>query len=201
MSEATVQSETRRKAEVALIKKAWTDEAFADRVRNDPRAAFEEVLGEVNGGTKLPRGLQVKLLDETNGTIYLVVPAAGTSVGGPSEPLTAESRRSDFDAALTAKASQDADFRAQLLRDAKTAYQAQLTSIKPEAELPEAISVEAVEESSSVMYLRLPVAPPDLAQRELSDEELREVAGGVVAAAVACVSYVYVGVAVAVAAA
>jgi hypothetical protein len=185
---------------VALIKRAWTDEAFADRVRKDPRAAFEEVLGEVDGGTKVPRGVQVKLLDETCGTLYLVLPPAGAPVSGPSGPLTEQSRRTDFDAALTAKASQDAEFRAELLRDPKAAYQAQLTDINPEAQLPEAISVEAFEESTSVMYLRLPAPPPDLAQRELSDEELREVAGGAAAVGVAITSVAYaVGIVVAVA--
>jgi hypothetical protein len=61
---------TRRDVELQLIEKAWKDEAFRQALRSDPQGAVESVLGG-----KLPAGLQVKLVEETPDTFYLVLPA------------------------------------------------------------------------------------------------------------------------------
>jgi hypothetical protein len=61
---------TRRDFELQLIEKAWKDEAFRQALRSDPRGAVEKTLG-----SKLPAGLQVKLVEETADTFYLVLPA------------------------------------------------------------------------------------------------------------------------------
>src|SRR5437773_7649927 len=44
--------------------------AFRQALRSDPRGAVEKTLG-----SKLPAGLQVKLVEETADTFYLVLPA------------------------------------------------------------------------------------------------------------------------------
>jgi hypothetical protein len=61
---------TRRDFELQLIEKAWKDEAFRQALRSDPRGAVEQALG-----AKLPVGLQVKLVEESADTFYLVLPA------------------------------------------------------------------------------------------------------------------------------
>jgi Nitrile hydratase, alpha chain len=61
---------TRRDVELQLIEKAWKDDAFRQALRTDPRGAVEKALG-----SKLPAGLQVKVLEETGDTFYLVLPA------------------------------------------------------------------------------------------------------------------------------
>jgi Nitrile hydratase, alpha chain len=61
---------SRREFELQLIEKAWKDEAFRQALRSDPRGAVERVLGG-----KLPAGVQVKLVEETADTFYLVLPA------------------------------------------------------------------------------------------------------------------------------
>lgn len=60
---------TRRDMEAALIKRALQDEGFARELRADPKAAIE---GEVG---KLPEGIEIKLVEETPNTLYLVLPA------------------------------------------------------------------------------------------------------------------------------
>jgi hypothetical protein len=56
--------------ELQLIEKAWKDDAFRQALRTDPRGAVESALG-----SKLPAGLQVKVVAESADTFYLVLPA------------------------------------------------------------------------------------------------------------------------------
>ena len=72
---------TRREFELQLIEKAWKDEAFRQALRSDPQGTVESVLGG-----KLPAGLQVKLVEETADTFYLVLPAKPNRV--PAGQLT-----------------------------------------------------------------------------------------------------------------
>jgi hypothetical protein len=60
----------RRDVELQLIEKAWKEDAFRQALRSDPRGAVEKALA-----AKLPAGLQVKLIEETADTCYLVLPA------------------------------------------------------------------------------------------------------------------------------
>jgi hypothetical protein len=61
---------TRREFELQLIEKAWKDDAFRQALRTDPQGTVESALGG-----KLPAGVQVKLVEETADTFYLVLPA------------------------------------------------------------------------------------------------------------------------------
>jgi hypothetical protein len=61
---------TRRDFELQLIEKAWKDDAFRQALRRDPQGTVESVLGG-----KLPAGVQVKLVEESANTFYLVLPA------------------------------------------------------------------------------------------------------------------------------
>jgi Nitrile hydratase, alpha chain len=72
---------TRRDFELQLIEKAWKDDAFRQVLRSDPRGAVEKELG-----AKLPAGLQVKLVEESADTFYLVLPAKPDR--GPAGQLT-----------------------------------------------------------------------------------------------------------------
>jgi Nitrile hydratase, alpha chain len=61
---------TRREFELQLIEKAWKDAAFRQALVTDPRGAVERELGG-----QLPAGLQVKVVEESADTCYLVLPA------------------------------------------------------------------------------------------------------------------------------
>ena len=60
---------TRRDMEADIIARALKDEGFARELRADPRAAIGREVG------KLPEGIEVKLVEETPDTLYLVLPA------------------------------------------------------------------------------------------------------------------------------
>jgi hypothetical protein len=67
MSEATGRAEMERR----LIEKSVEDEAFRQRLIEDPKGAVEQELG-----TQLPEGVRVVAVEETADTIYLVLPSA-----------------------------------------------------------------------------------------------------------------------------
>jgi Nitrile hydratase, alpha chain len=60
----------RRAFELQLIEKAWKDAAFRQALVKDPQGAVERELGG-----KLPARVQVKVVQETADTCYLVLPA------------------------------------------------------------------------------------------------------------------------------
>jgi len=67
MSEATGRAQMERR----LIEKSLQDEAFRQRLIEDPKGAVEDELG-----TRLPEGVRVVAVEETADTIYLVLPSA-----------------------------------------------------------------------------------------------------------------------------
>jgi hypothetical protein len=72
MSEATGRQEMERR----LIEKSLQDEDFRQRLIEDPKGAVEDELG-----TRLPEGVEVKTVEETQDTIYLVLPSASAAGG------------------------------------------------------------------------------------------------------------------------
>jgi len=67
MSEATGRQEMERK----LIQRSLEDDAFRQRLLEDPKAAVEQELG-----MGLPEEVRVVAVEETADTIYLVLPSA-----------------------------------------------------------------------------------------------------------------------------
>ena len=66
-----------------LIEKSVEDESFRQRLMEDPKGAVEEELG-----TRLPEEVRVVTVEETQDTIYLVLPAtpmAGAESGTLSD--------------------------------------------------------------------------------------------------------------------
>lgn len=64
----------RTQLEAKLIARAWKDESFAAQLRADPKGALQAAIAEMNPGATLPDDLEVKVLEETSTTLYLVVP-------------------------------------------------------------------------------------------------------------------------------
>ena len=67
----------RSEIERRLIERSLEEEAFRRRLLDDPKATVEEELA-----TRLPEGVQVRALEETADTIYLVLPSAPPLGGG-----------------------------------------------------------------------------------------------------------------------
>ena len=73
MSEATDRQEVER----WLIEKSLEDEDFRQRLMEDPKGAVEQELG-----TQLPEEVRVVAVEETQDTIYLVLPSSTPMAGG-----------------------------------------------------------------------------------------------------------------------
>jgi Nitrile hydratase, alpha chain len=67
MSEASGRTEMER----SIVQRSLEDENFRQRLLDDPKAAVEEELG-----TRLPEGVQIRAVEETADTIYLVLPSS-----------------------------------------------------------------------------------------------------------------------------
>ena len=62
---------SRAELERKLIQRSLQDEGFRRRLLADPHAALEEELG-----ARLPQEVEVRAVEETQDTIYLVLPSA-----------------------------------------------------------------------------------------------------------------------------
>jgi hypothetical protein len=76
MSEATGRQEMER----MLIEKSVEDEAFRQRLIEDPKGAVEQELG-----TRLPEEVRVVTVEESADTIYLVLPSTPMAGAGDVE--------------------------------------------------------------------------------------------------------------------
>jgi Nitrile hydratase, alpha chain len=71
MTEASGGGGSRAEVERRLIQRSLQDEAFRQRMLADPRAVIEQELG-----SRLPESVEVRVVEETADTIYLVLPSA-----------------------------------------------------------------------------------------------------------------------------
>jgi nitrile hydratase alpha subunit len=71
---------SRRDIELRLIEKSFRDEAFRQQLLREPKSAVEQELG-----TQLPEGIQVRVVQETAETLYLVLPTASSPVSQRGE--------------------------------------------------------------------------------------------------------------------
>lgn len=78
MSEGT--EFTRRDLEVAIVKKAWDDSAYRERLLQNPKGVFQEELAVLEEGAQLPDTLEVQVLEETSNKLYLVIPRAPSGI-------------------------------------------------------------------------------------------------------------------------
>jgi hypothetical protein len=76
MTEAAGGGSGRAEMERRLIERSLEDEEFRQRLLDDPKAAVEQELGSA-----LPEGVDVRVVEESSDTIYLVLPGASV-VGG-----------------------------------------------------------------------------------------------------------------------
>jgi len=85
MSEAAGRAEMERR----LVERSLQDESFRRRLLDDPKAVVEQELGR-----RLPESIEVKVVQESAQTIYLVLPSASPLVGGEGGELPDEALES-----------------------------------------------------------------------------------------------------------
>ena len=73
MTEAPAGGGGRAEMERRIIEKSLKDDVFRQRLLSDPRTALEGELG-----ARLPESVEVRALEETSETIYLVLPPGGS---------------------------------------------------------------------------------------------------------------------------
>jgi hypothetical protein len=74
----------RAEVERRLVERSLQDEEFRQRLLDDPKGTLEQELGR-----GLPEGVQVRVVEETPDTIYLVLPSA-SALGGQGGSLSEE---------------------------------------------------------------------------------------------------------------
>jgi hypothetical protein len=72
-----IEASGRVEMERRLVQRSLQDDAFRRRLLEDPRATVEQELR-----TRLPEGVEVRAVEETADTIYLVLPGRSADVQG-----------------------------------------------------------------------------------------------------------------------
>lgn len=152
---------TRYDAQTMLIGKAVVDETFRKDLIANPKAVLQKEFG-----AELPADVEVEVLEFTPKKAYVVIPvrpAGDVEVPKESDAKTAFEK-------MILRAWSDEAFKEEVLASPKTA----LNKVDPNAELPDDLELEALEETAQKAYILLPIKRFP----ELSDEELEAVSGG-----------------------
>ncbi len=72
MAEAAIK--TRRDLEVAVTGKALKDDAFRTALVKDPRTTIAKFLSTESPGSQVPERMDIKILEEPQHALYLVIP-------------------------------------------------------------------------------------------------------------------------------
>ena len=152
-----------------VMAKAWEDEAFKQRLVENPRAVLQEQ------GLPLAAGKSVRVVENTPDTVYLVLPPKSDGelsaerlarvAGEQQEPARKLAQ-------VVARTWQDEAFKQRLLGDPRAVLQ------EHGVPLPDGQAVRVVENTADTVHL---VLPPKLPEGELSDEQLDQAAGGLLA--------------------
>jgi hypothetical protein len=136
----------------AVIDRAETDPQFRSRLRADPAVVFGE------SGVETRDGVRFEVVEVTRGDIFL--------------PLGARTGIADLDRILE-RAERDTSFKDELLsKDPKSAIEAHVGK-----KLPPSCKVHVRTTNSDTIYICVPDSPEST--RELSEEDLDTVSGGV----------------------
>lgn len=125
-----------------LIRRAWEDEQFAERLSSDPRAAIADETG-----VELPANLNIRVHQEGETTFHLVVPAKPRYSGESDDDQGPRAQ-------LIRRACEDEAF-AELLRNNPRAAIAEETGF----ELPAGLDLQVHQEDEAALHLVVPVPP------------------------------------------
>jgi hypothetical protein len=142
-----------------MMARAWADESFKQRLLAEPAAVLREY------GVDVPPGRSVKIVENTNQVVYLVLPARARGAEAPD-------RWGRLWAQITAQARQDEAFKRRLLSQPA----AVLGEILGQ-EVPPGLAVTVLEDTDALVHNVLPARPPR-SEGELAEQELATVAGG-----------------------
>jgi hypothetical protein len=105
MSQASAGGGKRAEMERTLVQRSIEDESFRQRLLDNPKATVEQELG-----SRLPEGFEVRAVEESADTIYLVLPSASAvGEGGEISDQQLEGWPAGGGVHLTRRASRGAD--------------------------------------------------------------------------------------------
>ncbi|NJR40655.1 MAG: NHLP leader peptide family natural product precursor [Leptolyngbyaceae cyanobacterium CSU_1_4] len=169
MTESTALN-PRLQGEVAIIAKAWKDDAFKQSLLADPKGTIEKELG-----SPLPADINLQVVEAKPDVLYVRLPEKPDSADSASlESLTASLADSEGPAIaqLIAKTWKDDAFKQAFLSNPKATLAQEFST-----PLPDSLSVQVISEDDQNLVLVLPVKPDTAV--ELSDAELEAVSGGI----------------------
>ena len=145
-----------------LVARAWSDEAFRQRLLAEPAAVLAEQ------GIDFPPGLEVRLHEDTPTLVHLTLPppSEDPSAERPDQAPLAPAAQPYL--RLAARARGDAAFKQRLLAEPAAMLAEEGIPVPP------GVAVRVHESTPTLVHLALPPKPTD----ELSDEQLDQVAGG-----------------------
>ena len=86
---------SRQQIEERLILRAWESKAFRRELLKNPKAAVSRTLSEMTGKrTGLPKDLQIKVHEESERLIHIVLPAPSYDYDSEASPLILPWQRS-----------------------------------------------------------------------------------------------------------
>jgi hypothetical protein len=155
---------TRKDLEIHLITRALKDESFRAELIANPKAVIEQEIG-----SKLPDELEIAVLEETEDTIYMVLPC-NPYEGVSEEELQANLGMSYEDVALWVLEQQrnsilDEEYTTAILskcwkdehfKDAWLNNSTEILKKEFELEIPVKIKIKAIEETTKKTYVVLP---------------------------------------------
>ena len=151
-----------------VVTKSSQDEGFKRRLVADPRAVLREY------GIAVPDGQAVRVVENTAETIYMALPTkpSGGLSDGQLARLAGEGQGATRKVGqLLLKVWQDPTFKRRLVADPRAVLQEEGLPV------PAGKAVRVVEDTAETMHLVLPHKP---AEGELTDDQLEQVAGGIV---------------------
>jgi hypothetical protein len=155
---------TRKDLEIHLITRALKDESFRAELIANPKSVIEQEIG-----SKLPDELEITVLEETEDTIYMVLPC-NPYEGVSEEELQANLGMSYEDVALWVLEQQrnsilDEEYTTAILskcwkdehfKDAWLNNSTEILKKEFELEIPVEIKIKAIEETTKKTYVVLP---------------------------------------------
>lgn len=174
---------TRKDLEVHLITRAFKDEGFRQQLLANPKAVVEKELG-----TKLPEEFKINVLEETETTLYMVLPSnpyeklsepeleasLGMTYEDVAQWVLEQQRNALLDEAssvrVIARAWKDEAFKQELLCSPKAMIEEEWGTA-----IPVDIELRVFEETAHTLYLVLPRPKDDFEYlRNLPDPEWKD---------------------------
>jgi hypothetical protein len=149
-----------------VVARTWEDEAFKQELMSNPNAVLEREVGE-----KLPEGIELRVVQETSNTRYILIPSPSDITPEELEQMR-QGMAGDY-SSLTARSIEDEAFKQEFINNPNEVIERELGM-----QISLGFQVRVLDQDSNIRYFVLPQQPDTSENSELSDAELELIAGG-----------------------